>query len=230
MPLEKPDNDSISLIARARKALLGVETGPSVIARHAKTAPGGPGVYRMIDAAGEVLYIGKARGLKKRVQSYARAGSHNNRIAAMIASTAGMEFVTTPTETEALLLEANLIKRLKPRYNVVLQGRQVLPLHPHLPRPRLPADPEASRRAEPQGRLFRTVRFGRRRRPHHQHASARLSAQVVLRRLFRGARAAVPAVSRSSAAARHAPARSRNPTMRVFSMKRLASSPAKAMR
>ncbi len=127
MPLEKPDNDSISLIARARKALLGVETGPSVIARHAKTAPGGPGVYRMIDAAGEVLYIGKARGLKKRVQSYARAGSHNNRIAAMIASTAGMEFVTTPTETEALLLEANLIKRLKPRYNVVLRDDKSFP-------------------------------------------------------------------------------------------------------
>ena len=135
MSQEKPESASPSLVSRARKALSGVETGPSVIARHAKTAPGGPGVYRMIDSVGEVLYIGKARGLKKRVQSYARAGNHNNRIAAMIANTASMEFVTTPSETEALLLEANLIKRLKPRYNVVLEGRQVVPLHPHRPRP-----------------------------------------------------------------------------------------------
>ena len=127
MSQEKPESASPSLVSRARKALSGVETGPSVIARHAKTAPGGPGVYRMIDAAGEVLYVGKARGLKKRVQSYARAGSHNNRIAAMIANTASMEFVTTPTETEALLLEANLIKRLKPRYNVVLRDDKSFP-------------------------------------------------------------------------------------------------------
>ena len=127
MPEEKLNKESPSLVSRARKALSGVETGPSVIARHAKTAPRGPGVYRMIDAAGEVLYVGKARGLKKRVQSYARAQGHNNRTAAMIANTAGMEFVTTPTETEALLLEANLIKRLKPRYNVVLRDDKSFP-------------------------------------------------------------------------------------------------------
>ena len=128
MSQEKPESASHFAHRPApAKRLSGVETGPSVIARHAKTAPGGPGVYRMIDAAGEVLYVGKARGLKKRVQSYARAGSHNNRIAAMIANTASMEFVTTPTETEALLLEANLIKRLKPRYNVVLRDDKSFP-------------------------------------------------------------------------------------------------------
>jgi excinuclease ABC subunit C len=81
----------------------------------------------MIDANGEILYVGKARHLKKRVQAYARAQGHNNRITRMIAATAAMEFVTTATETEALLLEANLIKRLKPRYNVVLRDDKSFP-------------------------------------------------------------------------------------------------------
>jgi excinuclease ABC subunit C len=127
MPLEKPDSARASLVSRAHQAFGARERGPDVIARHAKTAPTGPGVYRMIDAAGEVLYIGKARGLKKRVLSYARSGNHTNRIATMIANTASMEFVTTATETEALLLEANLIKRLKPRYNVVLRDDKSFP-------------------------------------------------------------------------------------------------------
>ena len=104
MKLENQDS-ATSLLARARKALRGAETGAPVIARYAKTAPAGPGVYRMSDAAGEVLYVGKARHLKKRVQSYARTGAHNSRILRMIADTASMEFVTTATEIEALLLE-----------------------------------------------------------------------------------------------------------------------------
>ena len=127
MPLENPDSASVSLAARVRKALGGVETGAPVIARYAKTAPPGPGVYRMLDAGGEVLYVGKARHLRKRVLSYARGSGHNNRIARMIADTAGMEFVTTATEIEALLLEANLIKRLKPRFNVVLRDDKSFP-------------------------------------------------------------------------------------------------------
>ena len=127
MPLENRESVRVSRVSRARKALHGAETGSLVIARYAKTAPAGPGVYRMIDAGGEVLYVGKARHLKKRVQSYARAGSHNNRIARMIADTASMEFVTTATEIEALLLEANLIKRLKPRFNVVLRDDKSFP-------------------------------------------------------------------------------------------------------
>jgi excinuclease ABC subunit C len=127
MPVETKDSAKASLLSRVQKALRGVETGALVIARHAKTAPAGPGVYRMIDAEGQVLYVGKARHLKKRVQSYARAGSHNNRIVRMIADTASMEFVTTATEIEALLLEANLIKRLKPRYNVVLRDDKSFP-------------------------------------------------------------------------------------------------------
>jgi excinuclease ABC subunit C len=127
MPLEKTDNPKDSLMTRARQALFGSEAGATVIAREARTAPAGPGVYRMIDKGGEVLYVGKARSLKKRVQSYARAQGHNNRIARMVADTVSMEFVTTATETEALLLEANLIKRLKPRFNVVLRDDKSFP-------------------------------------------------------------------------------------------------------
>ena len=127
MPLENPDSAPTSLLSRARKAIGGVETGAPVIGRYAKTAPPGPGVYRMIDGAGGVLYVGKARHLKKRVQSYARGQGHNNRIARMIADTASMEFVTTATEIEALLLEANLIKQLKPRFNVVLRDDKSFP-------------------------------------------------------------------------------------------------------
>ena len=127
MSTENPENPPTSLPERIRNALIGPETGAAVISRYAKTAPAGPGVYRMFDAGGEVLYVGKARHLKKRVQSYARGAGHNNRIARMVADTASMEFVTTATEIDALLLEANLIKRLKPRYNVVLRDDKSFP-------------------------------------------------------------------------------------------------------
>ncbi len=103
------------------------ETGPQVIARYVKHLESGPGVYRMMDKAGEVIYVGKARNLKNRVQNYTRLGGHTNRIAAMIASTASMEFVNTGTEAEALLLEANLIKRFKPRYNVSFRDDKSFP-------------------------------------------------------------------------------------------------------
>ncbi len=101
--------------------------GRAAIARFAKLAPPGPGVYRMIDGKGEVLYVGKAKSIKKRVINYARPTAYDARIARMIAATVTMEFVTTKTETEALLLEANLIKRLRPRFNVLLRDDKSFP-------------------------------------------------------------------------------------------------------
>src|SRR6516162_5653474 len=102
-------------------------TGPAVIAEYLKTLTSAPGVYRMLDAAGSVIYVGKARNLKARVTNYARAGAHSNRTQRMIAATAAMEFVTVRTEAEALLLEANLIKRFRPRYNVLLRDDKSFP-------------------------------------------------------------------------------------------------------
>jgi excinuclease ABC subunit C len=102
-------------------------SGAEVIAAIVKRLPNGPGVYRMIDTKGSVLYVGKARNLKKRVQSYARTAGQSARLLRMIQQTAAMEFVSTRTETEALLLEANLIKRLRPRFNVLLRDDKSFP-------------------------------------------------------------------------------------------------------
>jgi excinuclease ABC subunit C len=103
------------------------ETGPQVVARHLKHLGTGPGVYRMLDLNGEVIYVGKARNLKARVSNYTRLGGHTNRIARMISLTAAMEFVSTATESEALLLEANLIKRFHPTFNVSMRDDKSFP-------------------------------------------------------------------------------------------------------
>ncbi|MEM1420414.1 MAG: excinuclease ABC subunit UvrC [Pseudomonadota bacterium] len=140
--MAKP-NDSQSE-SGAEQALLGLEeegvvyddgagagrqtpTGPEVIQGYVKTLPDAPGVYRMLDTKGRVLYVGKARSLRKRVANYANLTGHTNRILRMILSTASMVFVRTETETEALLLEANLIKQLKPHYNVLLRDDKSFP-------------------------------------------------------------------------------------------------------
>jgi excinuclease ABC subunit C len=101
--------------------------GAEVVKSFWKHAPLGPGVYRMIGADGDVLYVGKARSIKKRVQAYTTPERQSIRIARMVAQTCSMVFVTTETEAEALLLEANLIKQLKPRYNVLLRDDKSFP-------------------------------------------------------------------------------------------------------
>ncbi len=103
------------------------KTGTQVIQSYLNTIDASPGVYRMLDEESRVLYVGKARNLKARVSSYARPTGHSGRISRMISETASMMFLTTKTETEALLLEQNLIKQLKPRYNVLLRDDKSFP-------------------------------------------------------------------------------------------------------
>ncbi|MGV3635062.1 MAG: excinuclease ABC subunit UvrC [Pseudorhodoplanes sp.] len=120
LPLPEPD-------AAQDAAQPPLAAGRAIIAAYLKHAPATPGVYRMLDAAGGVLYVGKAKSIRKRVASYVRPTGHDSRIARMIAATASLEFVTTRTETEALLLEANLIKRLRPRFNVLMRDDKSFP-------------------------------------------------------------------------------------------------------
>ncbi|MBR1218671.1 excinuclease ABC subunit UvrC [Bradyrhizobium sp. U87765 SZCCT0131] len=101
--------------------------GRAAIAQAVRVAPTLPGVYRMLNAAHDVLYVGKAKNVRKRLSSYVRPTGHPLRIARMIAATVSVEIVSTATETEALLLEANLIKQLRPRFNVLLRDDKSFP-------------------------------------------------------------------------------------------------------
>jgi excinuclease ABC subunit C len=116
-------DDLVSIELTAEQA---GKSGRAVLSRLSKLAPATPGVYRMIGGNGDVLYVGKAKNIRKRVLSYVRPG-HDTRIERMIAATGNVEFVSTATETEALLLEANLIKRLRPRFNVLLRDDKSFP-------------------------------------------------------------------------------------------------------
>ena len=109
------------------EANLDLKTGIEIIKEHHKTLPNSPGVYRMIGADGAVLYVGKAKSLKKRVATYARGAAHTNQLTRVLAMVRSMEFTITHTESEALLLEANLIRRLKPRYNVLMRDDKSFP-------------------------------------------------------------------------------------------------------
>jgi excinuclease ABC subunit C len=126
--LREEDEDSSLPELEMESAAAGtLAAGRAAIARFANLAPSASGVYRMIDAQGDVLYVGKAKNIRKRVIAYARPTGHDSRISRMIAATVSLEFVSTKTETEALLLEANLIKRLRPRFNVLLRDDKSFP-------------------------------------------------------------------------------------------------------
>ena len=120
-PLEKDGEAAYEEGARA------VAAGPQVIAGALASLPETPGVYRMVGRSGNVLYVGKAKNLQKRVASYRNLARLSTRVARMVAETASMEFITTHTEAEALLLEANLIKKLKPHYNILLRDDKSFP-------------------------------------------------------------------------------------------------------
>ncbi len=105
----------------------GIDDGRAAIQKALETMPAAPGVYRMLAQDGEVLYVGKAKNLKNRVRNYAQPAGLNTRTLRMIAETRAMEVVTTHTEVEALLLESNLIKRLRPRYNILLRDDKSFP-------------------------------------------------------------------------------------------------------
>jgi excinuclease ABC subunit C len=109
-------------------AATGIARGIAVIRATLRTMPATPGVYRMLDRKGDALYVGKARNLKSRVQNYAHAATLSNRLRRMVAETAAMEILSTHTEAEALLLECNMIKRLMPRFNVLLRDDKSFPL------------------------------------------------------------------------------------------------------
>ena len=123
--LPQPEEEAAKL--RFEEDESSLAAGRAAILHYAKVAPSRPGVYRMLDPRGDVLYVGKAKNIKKRLAAYARPTGLDTRIERMIAVTRTVEFVVTRTETEALLLEANLIKRLRPRFNVVLRDDKSFP-------------------------------------------------------------------------------------------------------
>jgi excinuclease ABC subunit C len=106
----------------------GIANGVAVLRAALRSVPASPGVYRMLDRKGDALYVGKARNLKSRVQNYTHPAGLSNRLRRMVAETAILEIVVSATEAEALLLECNLIKRLMPRYNVLLRDDKSFPL------------------------------------------------------------------------------------------------------
>jgi excinuclease ABC subunit C len=132
-PTPQPTDVAMGFIARSDEdspgtAATGIARGVAVIRAALRTMPAAPGVYRMLDRKGDAVYVGKARDLKSRVQNYAHVATLSNRLRRMVSETATMEIVSTHTEAEALLLECNMIKRLMPRFNVLLRDDKSFPL------------------------------------------------------------------------------------------------------
>jgi excinuclease ABC subunit C len=124
---EAAEAPRVESLGPAQTPARGIGAGVAVIREALRTMPTQPGVYRMLDRKGDGLYVGKARNLKNRVQNYAHPAGLSNRLRRMIAETAAVEVVVTHTEAEALLLECNMIKRLMPRYNVLLRDDKSFP-------------------------------------------------------------------------------------------------------
>src|SRR4051794_28607025 len=124
---EPLDPEAAETASEAGQGHGGIAHGVAVLRAALRNVPSTPGVYRMLDRKGDALYVGKARNLKNRVQNYTHPAGLSNRIRRMVAETASFEVVETATEAEALLLECNLIKRLMPRYNVLLRDDKSFP-------------------------------------------------------------------------------------------------------
>src|SRR5215469_8536917 len=120
--------DQAAAAASDEKAVGGMAKGAAIIRAALKNVPAGPGVYRMLDRKGDAIYVGKARNLKARVQNYTHPLGLSNRLRQMVSQTTAQEIVETQTEAEALLLECNMIKRLLPRFNVLLRDDKSFPL------------------------------------------------------------------------------------------------------
>ena len=180
--------------------------------------------------AGRRCNVGKARSLKKRVSQYASGKVHHNRLMLMVDLTRSMEFTTTRTEADALLLEINLIKQLKPRFNVLLRDDKSFPRDRHPSRAPGGAAAQASRRPLDQGRLFRPVRQRLGGEPHAEHPAEGLPAAVVLRQRLREPAPGRACCTRSGAARRRAPGWSRSTTIRGWSARPRPSCAARAER
>jgi hypothetical protein len=175
-------------------------SGLAVLESALPSLPLSPGVYRMLDAKGDALYVGKARNLKKRVVAYTQIGRLPERLRRMVSGTRKMEIMTTSSEAEALLLEANLIKRLRPRYNIVLRDDKSYPWLLLTEDHDYPDDRQAPGR-EAQGRqLFRPLRQRLGGEPDHHGVAARVPAPLLPRHGLRQPGPALPALTRSSAA------------------------------
>ena len=169
--------------------------GPQIIAGYLKHLGSGPGVYRMLDGAGDVIYVGKARNLKARVAQLraARRAHQPHRAHDLGDGVDGIRDGAHGGRGAAARSEPH--QALPAALQRAAARRQVVSLHPDRARPGGAADHEASRRAQPQGRLLRAVRLGGRGRPHDQHAAAGVPAALVLRQRLREPDAALPAAS-----------------------------------